>query len=401
MEIDYTMYYGRKNIVLSPTKEQEEKLFKFIDLYRFVYNWGIERENEIQSEYQNGLSKSSWYGYYDLARMFGEYRQMAGNEWLLELPSGTARQSLKTVERSYKMFFKGYNKHPHYKSRFNSCLWFKVRKERTHIDNGYLKFEGMSAIKCNTHEFDGIHGEPRKNKSKYEGFCEPIIKFNGDKFVFSFMLTRDVMPLSTEKTEAIGIDFGVRQTIVCSDGSKYQLPDTSKYQKQIARCHRKMQKRYRERRAEAERLGIDVKELPKSNRLKKVEAKCRKAYRKESNIKETFGHTAIKDIVMKNPECIVIETFKVKDARKEGTWACKQLAKVPFYKYAKMTQDKCETYGVPILKADSNFPSSQICSNCGWRNEKIGGNKVFKCKCCGVELDRDLNASLNLKSLYK
>ena len=98
-----TQYYEGHKYRIYPTEEQKQKLDRFIDLYRYVYNWAMAKEKNIYEFYQYGESEKAIYSYYDLTVMYTEYRNLPENEWLLELPVGTSRKALKTVVYAYQL----------------------------------------------------------------------------------------------------------------------------------------------------------------------------------------------------------------------------------------------------------------------------------------------------------
>ena len=85
-----TQYYKGHKYKIYPTEEQKQKLDRYIDLYRYVYNWALAKEQEIYELYKNGKSDKSFYTYFDLCTIFREYRNNEENQWLLDMPSHTA-----------------------------------------------------------------------------------------------------------------------------------------------------------------------------------------------------------------------------------------------------------------------------------------------------------------------
>ena len=137
--------------------------------------------------------------------------------------------------------------------------------------------------------------------------------------------------------------------------------------------------------------------MPKSKNHYKKLFKQHKSYSKIHNKKFNDINVATKAIVSKNPSAIVIEDLSVTEQLKDK-WIRKFSPKMLFNEIHRQIVYKAEDRNIPVIKADKNFPSSQICSNCGMRH-KVYRNKVFKCPYCGFRIDRDLNAAINLKNL--
>ena len=138
-------------------------------------------------------------------------------------------------------------------------------------------------------------------------------------------------------------------------------------------------------------------DIPKSKRYDKLMKKRWKVCNKISDIYRTYIHNSTKKIVQKNPSAIVIETVRSSDMVKHSRTLRKESNKMMFYEIHKQIKYKANDRGIPVFIADKYFPSSQLCSRCGFR-QKISGS-VYKCPICGLEIDRDLNAAYNLRDL--
>ena len=335
-------------------------------------------------------------------------KQIESFEYLRQLPNTTARLALKDVVFAYEMFFSGLNNKPHFKSKKKRALSFKTRKERCYIKNGRLRIEGLprfETIECSCHEYDGLNGYPHKNTS---GFTNVSITCDkSGKFYISFLYESNKRELNIPVSEPIGIDLGVRKTFTLSNGKVYNQPDTSRLERKTRMWNRRLTKDYKriydklsKTKIETgnERLKFD--DIPKSKRCLKREEKMRKVYKRISDIKRTFYYQTVNDILNTNPEAICIETIRVEDLKKKNPFTIKSVTKVSFYEISQIIKHKCAEYGIPLIVADKEYPSSQLCSKCGYRYKDIGSKKIFRCPECGMTLDRDINAALNLKSLY-
>ena len=406
---DNTVYVGRR-MEIFPTDSQKEFLNRYIDMYRGVYNWGMEQQLEHYERYNSGLENSGFITFFTLSKQFTKYKHsLPKNHWMRKFPSTTAKLALKDVVRSFDLLFRGLNRPPGYKSKRTAPMTFKTRKERCYIEDGRLRIEGLSrgeTIKCSTHVYDGHNGYPNKNKT---GFGSPsITRDKYGRYFVSFLYQVPIRQIDSEPVEAIGIDLGIRQTFTLSTGEVFNQPDFTKLEKRISRQEKRLQKDYERARRNRSRtktddtgnanLESDI--IPKSNRCLKREAKQHKLYRKISNTKRTFYYQTINKIVKRNPKAICIETMRVEDLKRNNPFITKHIANVSFYEIGEIFKHKCAQYNVPLIRADKEFPSSQLCSNCGYRHREIGKKHTFVCPECGFTIDRDLNAAINLRDLY-
>lgn len=384
-----TFNHGYK-FKIYPDKEQKKQLNRFIDLFRYVYNWGVAKEEEIYERYKLGNSDYGFYSYYSLNRLFTEERNKPGNEWLKEIPGSTARLALRNVSVAYKKFFKGITGYPKFKSKKKAKKSFNTRHDRFKIRNNCIKIEGIETyIPLN---FDcGFNINQAIN---------PAITLDdlGD-FYISFSMQEEIQELDIPKSEGIGIDLGVRQTFVLSTGEIYCQPKErlDKLEHKRRRQQRHVTRDINRRLEIARHTKTKYEDIPKSKRAIKREQKLHKTYRKIHNIKDTFYHTITKQIVMRNPEYVCMETFLVRKMEKENEMMHRILCNTSFYDITLKMKEKCNTYNIPFIQAPMDFASTKTCSNCG-NVQNMHGKHTYKCKVCGMEMDRDINAAINLAS---
>ena len=382
-----------------PTEEQKSQLDKFINLYRYVYNWAINLEKESYELYKQNLTDKSFYNFFDLCQKFKEFRDQSKNEWLKEIPNTTARLALRDAIQAYKSFFNKLNGFPKFKSKKKSSKFFKTRNDRFRILGDNIKVEGINTT-IDLHFNCGFNSTDIDNKTIK--FIQPSISKDnfGDYFV-SFSIEEESKILEIEKSDVIGIDLGIRQTFALSTGEVFTQPNEkiNKLEHRRRKIQRHITRDINHRLEESMHTKTKYEDIPKSKRSIKRENRLRKIYTKIHNIKETYYHTITKQIVMRNPKAVIMETFKVKQITKNKKYMAKQLVQVSFYDITQKMKYKCQMYNIPFKQADINYPSSQICSCCGSR-KRIWSKKVYKCKVCGNIIDRDINAAINLKNLY-
>lgn len=378
-----------------PTEEQACQLDRFIDLSRYVYNWGIAKEKEIHEQYKNGESEYGFYNFIELCSIFTNERNNNPDlYWLKDIPLTTSRLALRNVVNGYKRFFNKQNKHPHFKSK-KKCkrteASFNTRNDRFKIHNNGIKIEGMQKSYISLGFDSGL------NLNKV---INPVIsKDNLGEYYVSFSIEEESKDLDTPKTEGIGIDLGVRRTFTLSTGEIYNQPKEklNRLETKRRRIDRHVTRDINRRLSESMRTKTKYEDIPKSKRAIKRELKRKKLYRKISNIKDTYYHTITKQIVMRNPEYVCMETFSVMGIGKENSYMYKVLHGVSFYDITCKMRDKCNQYNIPFIQAPREFASTKTCSNCG-HVKNMSGKHTYKCPICGMVEDRDINAAINLKN---
>ena len=405
MDDNQTYTHGYK-LRIYPTEEQKELINKYIGAYRYIYNWGLTKEQEHYKEKKNGLSDKGFYSFYDRCKLFKMHRDNPENAWLKEIPNTTARLALKDVVDAYQGFFDKVTGIPKLKTKKRSPKTFKTRNDRFYIDGDRVRFEGLPRYTrgpgalVDTVKLGFKTDFARLNGIEYMG---PSISIdNLGNYWVNFSIKEPIQELDKPKTEPIGVDLGIRKTMTLSTGETFNLPKEkiSRLEDRIAKAKRHYSRDIKRRMEEAKRTKTKYDDIPVSKRSQKRLNKIRKLNKKITNIKSNFYHETIKNIVLRNPEAIGIETIQV---RKMQSTASKQLrhdlSVTNFYTMRRIFEHKCTKYGVTLIKADSQYPSTQLCSNCGHKRKLKNGKHVYRCPQCGLEMDRDLNAALNLRNL--
>ena len=402
-----SVYRHGYRLKLYPTEEQKNIIDRFIELYRFVYNWGIGKEEDRYNDKKAGICKRGTYTAYDLGILYTEFRNLPGNEWLKELPKETSKAALRDVYNAYQMFFYKKCRYPKLKSKKSSPMTFKTRYDRFYIDGDRVRFEGLPRVGSGTASIVDtvkLGFDTGFRKSDGSIYIQPsITKDNLGNYWVSFSIKEPVQKIDSLKTEPIGIDVGIRRTMVTSSNEYYNLPKDSiaKLEKKLRKAKRRLHKDNAYRQKEANRTKTKYEDIPVSNRAEKRADKVRKLYKKITNVKLNWYHNTIKEIVTRNPEAIVIETLSIRSMQrkhKHKSHFMQALHTANFYTMHKIIEDKCNKYGIKLIKADKEYPSSQICSTCGYQQD-IGNRRLYRCPICGTVIDRDYNAALNLRNL--
>lgn len=378
------MIKGFKTMIY-PTKEQADKIIKFCNASRFAYNWAIALEEEI---YKNG---GKFVSGYELNKQFTQYKKQEGNEWLKEISGRALKVAILNASIAYDNFFKKRGKHPKFKTKKRSKMICATHEGTTIIERKRIRCEKLGWIASHKHNI------PIGENIKY---FNPKLSFDGDNFWFSVSVEiNDYDNNYKEKTEPIGIDLGIKTLATCSNGKSYNKPNINKHKKKLKRLQRQTSRQYQNMLDKSKKTKIKFSKLHKSKNLLKLESKIRKEYRKIHNILTTNIHTITSELIKQNPSSIVIEDLNV-NGMKKNKYLSEKIKEAKFYEFRRQLEYKCKWNNINLIIADRWYPSSKLCSNCGNKKDRLSlSERTYVCDKCGCVIDRDYNASLNLKYL--
>ena len=416
--------YKRIEIRLKPSKEQEKIMWRHVNHVRFIKNYFIKycidkRENE--GIYYRDNTKSLK----ELKKYLTYLKKQEDYNFLNEVSRMSLTYAIKDVliafeklytKQSKTVRFRKKGKVPNTFSICNDLMSSGLSRFRRIGDTfqiqsiGKVKFS-QKQYKKHKHIFDEI-------ESKHK-FTSPIIKHDG-KYWYVSMIYRDDLVSKNQVTEltneVIGIDLGIKTLATCSDGKSYKNINKSskvkKLEKRLKRLQRQVSRKYemnkdklriyhlnKEGKPVKTKKGMYKTSLLKTNNIIKLEKEIKLLHRKLKNIRNNHIHTLTKEIVEQCPQEIVIEDLKVSNMLKNKHLS-KSISKANWYTFRKFLTYKCEDRGILLTVANTYYPSSQTCSNCGnilTKQDKLSlKDRTFNCKSCNHTLDRDLNASLNL-----
>lgn len=376
-------YIGYK-IQLYPNEEQISLIRQFAGASRYAYNWALKKQME---NYEQGNKHISGY---NLCKLFTQHKKENGKEWLYDISNTCFKQSILDLDKAYQNFFKGIAKFPKFKIKKGSQLKFPTRQDRLTITKNYVKCEKLGKIKC---------GYNRINLDKENKYANPRISYDGNNYWLSVNVLEDIEENNNDKTEPIGIDLGIKTLVICSNGKEYYRVNTQRVNKRLKKLQRKASKQYNKMMKISKETKTKFKDISKSKNLIKLEYKINKLHNKIKNIRNSNIHFITSDIIKQNPNKIVIEDLNIKGMIKNHRLA-KQIADCSFYEIRRQLEYKCKWNNIELIIANRFYPSSKLCSNCGSKKDNLTlKDRVYKCDNCGVEIDRDFNASINLKKL--
>lgn len=346
-----------------PNREQEERLNTMFGCSRFVWNYFLDLNNKIYLEAKEKDIKKKHLNYYDCANKLTELKKES--EWLNEANSQSLQQTLKDLDTGYNRFFKKQSGFPNFKSKRNNQS-FRI-PQHFEIKGGKIHFPKLKeGIKTTIHR--EVKGDIR---------FATIFKTKTGKYFVSITTGLEVKKKRISNNK-IGIDLGIKDFVVISNGEKHNLP--IKEDSKLKFLHRQLSKK-----------------IKGSKNKDKARLKLAKKYEKIENKKQDFQHK-LSDKLCKENKLIAIEDLNIKGMVKNHCLA-KSISNQSWYSFITKLEYKSKRYGGKIEKTNRFYPSSKTCNNCGYVNQNLElKDREWQCPNCKSILDRDINASKNIIS---
>jgi putative transposase len=358
---------------LSPNEGQRKALAQHIGAARFAYNWGLERSRKALEEGKRLPSAA------ELHREWNRWKRKNA-PWWTEVSKCAPQEAFRDLEKALKNWRKGKSRFPRFK-----------RKKLT-PDNG-ARLTGSIRI------FSRHVQLPRIGKVKSKEPLEKLLKLleEGKARILSATISREAdrfyVSLTCEverpdpkpkevrsEDDVVGVDLGLSSFAVLSDGTRIEAP------KPLAKKLRLLKRRSKQ---------LSRKEKG-SNKEKKAALRLARLHRKVKNLRRDFLHRLTTCLARTKP-VIVVEDLNVKGLSRGPL--SRSVADVGWGTFLRMLEYKAKWYGATLIVAPRSFPSTRLCSRCGHLNGKMPlSQRVFHCEACGLEMDRDLNAALNLRA---
>ena len=390
-----------RKVRLYPTAEQEKMMYQHYGGMKFIYNWGLGKNIEYYKT--TGKTKSAA----TLGIELTQLKKEPEYSWLNEVSAATLKQALRDLQNSYKKFFetqkktKGFSKskikkaamynkqltnydlmsHPKFKTKKKNDVKFYTRYDKLAFADGFAKLEVIGKVKY------------KSNLPIPEGnYSNPRVKFDGKYWILSFAIDVEYKVKEELTDMSIGIDVGVKDLAICSNGEVFKninkTHEVKRLEFKLRRMQRQVSRKYE--------MNKKQDKFVKTNNIRKLEKKIKQVHSRLANIRLNHIHQATNSIVKTKPYRVVMEDLNVSGMMKNKHLS-KAIQQQCLFEFARQMKYKCKKYGIEYIEADRWYPSSKTCSCCG--NIKKGlklKDRVYKCDNCGMVLDRDWNASINL-----
>ena len=393
------MTHRAYKVELKPTSEQIQIIERTMGVCRYVYNLFIATNRDSSRNgtagYMTGYDFSKWLNH--------EYRTANPDKlWIWEVSSKAVKKAIMNADIAYKNFMKGRSGFPKFKRRNgqpvgmylprNNAGDLKAERHRAKIPTlGWVRFKEYGYIPT---EGQALSVTITKRAGKY--FASFV--FEGSK----------PEPVQVEKSAGIGIDLGIKNFAVLSDGRNYpNINHTRRMRKLTKRLKREQRKFSRkihkllQRKEETASKECKRSQPLRGTNLDKQRLRVQRAYMRLSNKRHDYINKTVHEIVRTQPEYITIENLNVSGMMKNRHLS-RAIAESEFWYFRTLLERKCREFGIQFRLADRFYASSKTCSHCGHvkRGLKLS-ERVYECPECGLVIDRDYNAAINLKNCIK
>ena len=374
-------------VMLCPNNKQRTKLFECAGTARFAYNWAL---NYQQMNYDIG---NDFLSDCDLRKTFTKLKQKDKFKWINDYSNNIMKQAIKDACNLYKNFFKGLAKYPKFKSKRKSKPSFYVDTCKIQFTDTHIKLEKIAdSTRKNRAKANWIRLAEHNRIPLNCKYYNPRVTFDGLNWWISVGVE---FSENTEKplNDGIGIDIGIKDFAICSDKNTYKninkTAKVKKLKKKKRRLQRKISKKYLKN-----KKGVCY---CKTKNILKSEKQLLKINHRLTNIRHNYLHYVTSEIISRKPKFIVLEDLNVKGMMKNKHLA-KAIQEQCFYEFYRQMQYKCNWNNIEFTTADRYYPSSKMCSCCGNIKKDLKlKDRIYICAECGNVIDRDYQASVNLK----
>ena len=375
-------------VMLNPNNKQFTKLFQYAGCARFAYNWAINREEENYKQGNKFLSDN------DLRKEFTQLKKLQEYKWLNEVSNNVTKQAIKDACNAYKGFFKGQSKFPKFKSRKHSTPSFYQDNVQIKFTENHVKVEGFSmSKKQNKQKLNWIKLCEKKKIPTDCKYMNPRFTYDGLYWYVSVSIEVDDDTDNTfQSNEGIGIDLGIKDLAICSDKNTYKNINKTQRVKKLEKKKRRLQRSV-SRKYCKNKKGDNY---CKTSNIIKREKELLKTSKRLTNIRHNYLHQTTSEIIKRKPSFICIEDLNVSGMMKNRHLS-EAIQQQGLYEFRRQIEYKAKWNNIPVIIADRFFPSSKMCSCCGHIKKDLKlSDRIYKCE-CGNIINRDFQASLNLK----
>ena len=382
--------YKALKIELKLTVSQKIKVCQTIGTERFIYNEYI-KYNQEQYKLGNKFISANDFSKY-LNNIY--LPNNPDKKWIKEVSSKSVKQAMIYGEKAFKNFFKGLSAFPVFKKKGKNELgayFVKNNKKDFEFYRHKIKIPTLKFVRVKE------YGYIPKNAIIKSG---TITKIADRYFLSLIMKVEDSVKATNTSSKGLGIDLGIKDTAICSDGRVFKNINKTikikKLKKKLKREQRKMSRSIEYSKSKK----IKLKELKNFNKKK---LKVQRIFYRLNCIRDDYNNKMVNEITRAKLKYITIEDLKVSNMIKNKHLS-KAIQEQNFYAIRTKLINKCKERNIELRLVDTFYPSSKTCSCCGNIKKDLKLNdRNYKCYNCGIEIDRDYNASINLEkaNIYK
>ena len=368
---------------INPTEEQKARIRRTIGICRYVYNFYLGHNKALHDngeKFMTGKSFSLW--------LNNEYiPDNPDKTWIREVYSKAVKKSIEDGCTAFTRFFKHQSDFPKFKKKGKSDVkmyFVRNNPKDCQCERHRLKIPTLGWVRIKE------KGYIPTTKDGYM-IRSGTVSVKAGRFYVSVLVEIPDVNIGNNSNEGIGIDLGLKDLAIVSNGKTYRNINKSaglkKLEKQLIREQRSLSRKYE---------NLKKGESTQRANIQKQRLKVQKLHHKMDNIRTDYINKTIAEIVKTKPSYITIEDLNVKGMMKNRCLS-KAVASQKFYEFRTKLKAKCDENGIELRVADRFYPSSKTCHHCGSvrKNLKLS-DRIYRCE-CGYVADRDLNAALNLK----
>ena len=368
---------------INPTEEQKARIRRTIGTCRYVYNFYLGHNKALHDngeKFMTGKSFSLW--------LNNEYiPDNPDKTWIREVYSKAVKKSIEDGCTAFTRFFKHQSDFPKFKKKGKSDVkmyFVRNNPKDCQCERHRLKIPTLGWVRIKE------KGYIPTTKDGYM-IRSGTVSVKAGRFYVSVLVEIPDVNIDNNSNEGIGIDLGLKDFAIISNGKTYRNINKSaglkKLEKQLIREQRSLSRKYE---------NLKKGESTQRANIQKQKLKVQKLHHKMDNIRTDYINKTIAEIVKAKPSYITIEDLNVKGMMKNRCLS-KAVASQKFYEFRTRLKAKCDENGIELRVADRFYPSSKTCHHCGSvrKNLKLS-DRIYRCE-CGYVADRDLNAALNLK----
>ena len=368
---------------INPTEEQKVKIRKTIGTCRYIYNFYLAHNKELHDngeKFMSGKSFSVW--------LNNEYLPKNPDKlWMKEVSSKSVKRSIENGCVAFTRFFKHQSAFPNFKKKGKSDVkmyFVKNNPKDCRCERHRMNIPSLGWVRMKEKGYVPTTKDGYVMKSGH-------VSIKADRYYVSVLIEIPNNKTADNSNEGIGIDLGLKDFAIVSNGKTYKNINKSaklkKLEKQLIREQRSLSRKYE---------NLKKGESTQRANIQKQKLKVQKVHHKIDNIRTDYINKTIAEMVKTKPSYITIEDLNVSGMMKNKHLS-KAVASQKFYEFRTKLQAKCKENGIELRVVDRWYPSSKTCHCCGAiRKDLKLSDRIFQCDCGYIE-DRDFNAALNLR----